>query len=86
MNVSLPTALQDFVRSQVKSGEFADADEVVCEALRLLREEHEARAMADMQEAFAGIDSAGGKGEPSIQDRALIQRLIRDHRSGKRRA
>jgi metal-responsive CopG/Arc/MetJ family transcriptional regulator len=41
MKVSLPSALEDFVCSQVKSGEFDDASEVVREALRLLREERE---------------------------------------------
>ena len=44
MKVSLPSALENFVSSQVKSGEFDDAGEVVCEALRLLRNEQEAKS------------------------------------------
>jgi hypothetical protein len=42
--------------------------------------------MAEMRAAFAGVDSFGGKGEPTAKDRALIRDLIRRHRSDKRRA
>lgn len=86
MKVSLPSALEEFVSSQVKSGEFDDASEVVGEALRLLRETHERKAMQEMQVAFAGVDSSGGKGEPTAKNRSLIQNLIKVHRSSKRRA
>ena len=86
MNVSLPAALEDFVSSQVKSGEFDDAGEVVGEALRLLRKEKEAQAVEEMRVAFAGVDSSGGQGEPTAKDRAIIRNLIRIHRSGKHRA
>jgi len=82
----LPSALEDFVSRQVKSGEFGDAGEVVREALRLLRKEQEARALEEMRSAFAGVDSSGGKGEPTAHDRALIHNLVGTHRSGKRRA
>ena len=41
MNVSLPEQLQQFVQEKITNGEFRTADEVVCEALRLLQE-HEA--------------------------------------------
>jgi len=84
MNVTLPSALEEFVSSQVKSGEFDDPSEVVREALRLMRNEHEAKAMSEMRTAFAGVDSSGGKGEPSPKDRAFIQNLITSHRSDKR--
>ncbi len=86
MKVSLPSALEDFVSSQVKSGEFDDASDVVGEALRLLRAEREGKAMEEMRAAFAGVDSSGGRGEPTASDRALIGNLIKSHRAGKRRA
>jgi putative addiction module CopG family antidote len=86
MKVSLPSALEDFVSSQVKSGEFDDAGEVVCEALRLLRNEQETKSVQEMRAAFAGVDSYGGKGEPTVKDRGFIHSLIKSHRSGKRRA
>ena len=85
MNVSLPSALEAFVSSQVKSGEYDDPGEVVREALRLLRSEQEAKALAEMRAAFAGVDLSGGKQEPTVKDRALIHNLIERRRSGKRR-
>jgi hypothetical protein len=42
--------------------------------------------MEEMRSAFAGVDSSGGKGEPTARDRALTGKLIKSHRSGKRRA
>jgi putative addiction module CopG family antidote len=83
MKVPLPSALEDFVSSQVKSGEFGDAGDVVCEALRLLRDERESKAMEKMRAAFAGVDSSGGKGEPTAKDRAYIGKLIESHRLDK---
>lgn len=86
MNVSLPQPWEEFVASQVSSGEFGNASEVVREALRLLRQRQEDRALEEMRAAFASVDSHAGEGEPAQQDRALIQRLIRQHRVRKRRA
>ena len=86
MKVSLPLALEKFVSSQVKSGEFDHADDVVCEALRWYRDDRESKAMEKMRSAFAGVDAVGGKGEPTARDRAQIGRLIASHRSGKRLA
>ncbi len=85
MNVSLPPAWKEFVARQVKSGEYDDPSEVVREALRLLRDEQEAKAIEEMRVAFAGVDSRAGKGEPTAKDRALIDRLIQRHRRAKRR-
>jgi len=86
MNVSLPSALEDFVSSQVKSGEFDHPGEVVCAALRWFREEREGKAMETMRSAFAGVDAVGGNREPTARDRAQIAKLIAGHRSVKRRA
>ena len=38
---SLPDELKELVRAQIEAGHFDSADEVVCEALRLLREREE---------------------------------------------
>jgi putative addiction module CopG family antidote len=86
MKVSLPSALEDFVSNQVRSGEFDDTSEVVGEALRLLRATQESNAIEEMRTAFAGVDVSGGKGEPTMRDRAFIGKLIQTHRSGKPRA
>ncbi len=86
MKVSLPSALEEFVNNQVKSGEFHDPSQVVGEALRLLRDARESKAMDEMRSAFAGVDFSEPRGEPTVRDRAFIGRLIHGHRSGKRRA
>jgi len=83
MNVSLPQTWEEFVAGQVSSGEFGNASEVVREALRLLREQQEARAVEEMRAAFAHVDSHGGQGEPAPADRALINQLIRRHRKAR---
>jgi len=38
---SLPEEVKDLVRAQIEAGHFSSVDEVVCEALRLLREREE---------------------------------------------
>jgi antitoxin ParD1/3/4 len=86
MNVSLPQTWEEFVAGQVSSGEFGNASEVVREALRLLREQQEARAVEEMRAAFAHVDPHGGQGEPSPADRALIGQLIRRHRKSRDRS
>jgi putative addiction module CopG family antidote len=85
MKVLLPSALEEFVSSQVKSGEFDDASGVVGEALRLLRETQENKALEEMKSAFAGVDSSMGNREPSARERAVIGKFIKSHRSAKRR-
>jgi putative addiction module CopG family antidote len=86
MNVSLPPTWEQFVASQVSAGEFGNASEVVREALRLLRERQEARALEEMRAAFAGVDPHGGQGEPTTKERAVISQIVRRHRSGKAQA
>jgi len=61
MNVSLPVTLEDFVRRKVAAGEFQSADDMVCQALRLLQEQEAWRADASHKigegwdEAKAGL-------------------------------
>jgi putative addiction module CopG family antidote len=38
MNVSLPAPLEEFIQRKVADGQFRTADEVVCEAIRLLQD------------------------------------------------
>jgi putative addiction module CopG family antidote len=86
MNVSLPQTWEQFVASQVSAGEFGNASEVVREALRLLRDQQESRALEEMRAAFAGVDPHGGQGEPTSRERGLIAQAIKRHRKGKARA
>jgi putative addiction module CopG family antidote len=41
MNVSLPVPLQEFVQRKIAEGDYRTADEVVCEALRLLQHQED---------------------------------------------
>lgn len=86
MNVSLPATWEQFVASQVKAGEFGNASEVVREALRLLRDQQERRALEELRAAFANVDPHGGQGEPTPRERALISQTIRRHRQGRSRS
>jgi putative addiction module CopG family antidote len=81
-----PKLGEQFVASQVTSGEFGNASEVVREALRLLGEQQETRAMEGMRAAFSGVDPHGGQGEPTPEARALIGQAIQQHRKSKGRA
>ena len=44
LNVNLTGSLADFVEAQIESGDYKSASEVVRDALRLLRDEHERAA------------------------------------------
>jgi putative addiction module CopG family antidote len=84
MKVMLPSALEEFVSSQVSSGEFKNASAVVGEALRLLRDAQEQRALEAMRSSFAAVDSSGSvETEPTSKERVLIGKLIRGHRSAR---
>jgi putative addiction module CopG family antidote len=82
MKISLSKRWKQFVTAQVHAGEFGNVSEVLCEALRLLRDHQESRAQAEMRSAFAGVDPHGGAGEPTQQERTLIGQIIRRHRKG----
>lgn len=85
VNVSLPPTWEQFVASQVSAGEFGNASEVVREALRLLRDQQETRAIEEMRAAFLAVDPHGGEGEPTPRARALIAQTVQRHRRGKSR-
>ena len=60
MRLELTPTLQEFVRSLSETGEYSDANAVVCEALRLLRQERKtARLRALIQES----DEAYARGD-----------------------
>lgn len=59
MNFSLPPELEEYIQSKVKTGFYHSASEVIREALRLLKEQDELRAIRLNQlrtEVGAGID------------------------------
>ncbi|MBV9409850.1 MAG: type II toxin-antitoxin system ParD family antitoxin [Candidatus Eremiobacteraeota bacterium] len=64
MNVSLPDELVDFVRSETASGGYGNQSDVVRDALRLLREQKQKRAVLTrlLDEGRAAV--AAGKTKP----------------------
>jgi putative addiction module CopG family antidote len=83
VKVSLPPALEEFVSSQIKSGEYDNASAVVGDALRLLRQAQESTAMEEMRHAFRGADSRASGREPRSGERSLINDLVKSHRAAK---
>ena len=82
MNVNLTPELEEMVRRKVASGMYNSASEVVREALRLMEQQDQVRAVrleqlrADIRE---GLDS--GPGEP--WDAEALKREARVRRSAK---
>jgi putative addiction module CopG family antidote len=77
MNVTLPTALEQWVQAQVRAGEFRDASDVIRAAVRLFRECREEHAQGEIRRAFAELDQHNAKGEPTTEDLAMIERAVR---------
>ena len=59
MNVSLPTAQEDFIQAQVGSGRYRTASEVVREGLRLLEAQEHARLLEKALYGDLTSDEAG---------------------------
>ncbi|MBF0379625.1 MAG: type II toxin-antitoxin system ParD family antitoxin [Magnetococcales bacterium] len=59
MNISLPPALEKFVKDRVKEGRYSSASEVIREGLRLLIDQEEGRAerFASIQETEQQIET-----------------------------
>ncbi len=77
MNVLLPAPWEQWIQSQVRSGEYGSANEVIREALRLFRDLQEERGERELRRAFSELDRHGAKGEPTAEDLAMIDRAVR---------
>lgn len=86
MNFSLPSAMEAFIRKQVKSGRYGNASEVVREGLRLLMDEMQTREKkleALRRDIKKGLDS--GPSRPlDIEDIIARARRHRDQTLRKR--
>ena len=80
MNVSLPASWEQWIQSQVRSGEFSSPSDVVYEALMLFRDRQEQLGLEEMRCAFAGLDQRNARGEPTDEDLAMIDRAVRSVR------
>lgn len=81
MNVSLSDQLVEFVESEIASGEYGTASEVVRDGLRLLLRDREARA-----EKLAILQREIGIGVKQARAKRFSKRSIRDIGAAVRRA
>jgi antitoxin ParD1/3/4 len=84
MNVSLTPEMVEFVESEVASGDYVSASEVVREALRALRhdKQFEATKLRILREEVAlGLDAAdrGEFSERSVED--ILKGVLGEHRT-----
>jgi len=83
MNVSLPKHLKDYVAGQVDSGRFGNEAEVIHTALRQMEESEREREMRAFESAFREIDRHSLEGEPTAEDLAEINRIVKAVRGRK---
>ena len=71
INVSLPSDIEQFVRQAVAEGKYPSEQEMVADAIRLLRHSkvRHQRLRAEIDEALAGVDR--GEGIEIDSDEAL---------------
>jgi len=77
MNVSLTPELERLVNEKVESGLYQTASEVVREALRLLKERDQARALlrADVEAGFEQLARGDGRLYDKTSGRQLADRI-----------
>jgi putative addiction module CopG family antidote len=80
----LPKHLKDFVTEQVHSGRFGTEAEVIHSALRQMEESEREREMQSFANAFREIDRRSPGGEPTAENLAEIDRIVKTVR-GRRR-
>jgi antitoxin ParD1/3/4 len=82
MNISLTPHLEAMIREKVESGSYNSASEVVREALRLLEEEDQLRALK-MQKLRRDIQEGLESGPPARFDPQEIKRTAREKKAAK---
>ena len=88
MNVSLTPELEEFVSTKVQSGRYNSASEVVREALRLLEEHDQARAVrlaefnGELGRRLAALDR--GEVVKPTEARARLQAKSKERRQAQR--
>ena len=85
MNISLPRQLEDFVAEQVRCGRFDSGDEVIRTALRQMEESERQREIEAFETAFHEIDRHSATGEPTAEDLAEIDRIVKSVRALRQR-
>ena len=71
MSIELPLDLEQYVAAKLASGEFPDANQMVAEGLRVLREKQDKKRQALIADIQIGIDQAD-RGEVEMVTAAQI--------------
>ncbi len=82
MNISLTPHLEEMIRAKIASGSYNSASEVVREALRLLEQEDQLRALK-MQRLRHDIREGLDSGPSAVFDPQEIKRTAREKKSAK---
>ncbi|HEY2117994.1 MAG TPA: type II toxin-antitoxin system ParD family antitoxin [Candidatus Acidoferrum sp.] len=77
MNISLTSHLEEMIREKIASGSYSSASEVVREALRLLEQEDQIRALK-MQRLREDIRDGLESGPSKVFDPQEIKRVARE--------
>lgn len=80
MQITLPSELEDFVRTRVSSGRYDSATAVVSEGLRLLKEQERQRetALSDLRTLVAEGVAEADRGE-LLDGEAVMAELLQKH-------
>jgi antitoxin ParD1/3/4 len=82
MNISLTPHLEEMIREKISSGSYNSASEVVREALRLLEQEDQLRALK-MQRLREDIREGLDSGPSTVFDSREIKQAAREKKSAK---
>jgi antitoxin ParD1/3/4 len=82
MNISLTPHLEELIREKIVSGSYTSASEVVREALRLLEQEDQLRAVK-MSKLREDIQQGLQSGQSMIFDPREIKRAAREKKTAK---
>ena len=82
MNISLTPHLEEMIRAKIASGSYNSASEVVREALRLLEQEDQLRALK-LRNLRRDIRESLDSGPSTVFDPQEIKRSARDKKSKK---
>ncbi len=72
----LPIDLAEFVREELQSGKFTSEDEIVCEALRLLRQRE--RSIDDLRKEILPVLERLDRGEGKNYDEGEVRKMAED--------
>jgi antitoxin ParD1/3/4 len=78
MNVSLTTQLERFINEQVESGRYRSASEVVREAVRLLKDQHDRREakIEAIRKALPSGIRVSGENDAALEADQIVREFL----------